>query len=186
MALQITLLLFALEFVLVTGNQLKKDIIVLKLKIQMQNAVLQQLENVTQTQNEKITSLNEFNRKLQKEIDEMKNTNTDQEQELENLNKKIQRNNAKLQNQVNNIRAKMDAINNTVSEKKKQFGNVIEQNKMLQKTYTKHQQKIQSHTESIDKINVTLQNTISTGNNQQKLIKNITEHYKQMQKGMCT
>ena len=59
MGMPIIMLLLASNLLLITGHQLEKEIAVLRIKIEKQDAALRWLENVTQAQNEKIASLSE-------------------------------------------------------------------------------------------------------------------------------
>ena len=90
MAMLIIVLLLASNLLLITGNQLDKEIAALRIKIEKQDAALRWLENVIQAQNEKIASLNE---QLQQglvedhdfEIDMMQNKSDSQQKKLEKL-----------------------------------------------------------------------------------------------------
>ena len=84
MGMPIIMLLLASNLLLITGHQLEKEIAVLRIKIEKQDAALRWLENVTQAQNEKIASLSE---QLQQgleyhdlEIDMMKNASSSKQE----------------------------------------------------------------------------------------------------------
>ena len=89
MAMLIVILLLALNCLLITGNPLDKEIAALRIKIEQQDEALRWLENVTQTQNEKIASLNEqLQQGLEErdlEIDMIQNETSSQKDQLEKL-----------------------------------------------------------------------------------------------------
>ena len=124
MAMQIVLLLLASKFLSITGNELDKQIVALKIKMEKQDEALRQLEKVTKAQNEKIAALNELNENLQQElenqdfeIDMMLNVSSDQEEQLENLSAKFQNSDSLLQQKIENVTKTWNAkLHNTTNE----------------------------------------------------------------------
>ena len=107
MAMQIVLLLLVSIFLSITGNEIDKQILALKIKMEKQDEALRQLENVMKAQNEKIAALNELNENLQQqlenhdiEIDMMLNASSDQGEQLENLSAEFQSGDYLLQQKI--------------------------------------------------------------------------------------
>ena len=118
------------------------------------------MENLTQTQNKKITSLCELNQKLQVEveqhdidIDAMQNIAGNQEDELEEMLE----NDAALQNKVNEYIARLSTIENITINHHTQFEEITNHTIMLQKFYIAQQERMHYLEETIDRLNVSLQ-----------------------------
>ena len=177
MAIQVILLLLASSLLLITGDQLDKEIAALRIKIEKQDAALRWLENVTQTQNEKIAFLNE---QLQQgledhdlQIDMMQNESDSQQDKLEKLQE--------------NFDIKIDMMQNTSNIQEEQLENLTAEYRKLHDGDSLLQQQILNQT---DTLNAKLQNVTNELNaklqdgtdSQQKQIHNLTEINRNMWK----
>ena len=191
---------------LITGNPLDKEIAVLRIKIEKQDAALRWLENVTQTQNEKIASLNEqLQQDLEEhefEIDMMQNA-SDSQQQLEKLQEDFEEHefeidmmqNAsniqeeqleKLQEHLEEHDVEIDTMQNASNIQEKQLENLTADNRKLHDGNSLLQQQTLN---KIDTLNAKLQNPLDANvqnENQRRLIYNLTEIHKNMWKDIQT
>ena len=161
----IIILLLASKVLLITGYHELHEIEALKLKIE-------KLENVTQTQNEKIASLNEqLQQGLEKhdlEIDMMKNESNGQQEQLENLQEYLEEHD-------NKTDAMLHASN--IQERHLKYLDV----RIRRLRYTDYRL-----LQTQDELNAKLQNATNELNakiqNKSELTHNFTEKYNNMQK----
>ena len=205
MAIQVILLLLASSFLLITGDQLDKEIAALRIKIEKQDAALRWLENVTQAQNEKIALLNEqLQRGLEEhdlQIDVMQNESSSQKEQLEKLQEDFEEQeldidimqNAsnsqqdKLEKLQENFDIEIDMMQNTSNIQEEQLENLTAEYRKLHGGDSLLQQQILNQA---DTLNAKLQNVSNELNaklqdetdSQQKQIHNLTEINKNMWK----
>ena len=204
MAMLIIVLLLASNLLLITGNQLDKEIAALRIKIEKQDAALRWLENVTQAQNEKITSLNE---QLQQgledhdlEIDMMQNKSDGQQKKLEKLQEDfdleidmMQNESSSQQEQLKNVQGHLeehdidiDIMQNTSNIQEEQLESLTAENRKLHGGDSLVQQQIQDKTDTLNaKLqNVTNEMNARIQNEKDQLTRSFTDKYNNMQKGI--
>ena len=187
MAVQLLFLLFvSSRFMVSTTNELEKQIVALKIKLDGQNTKLQQLENLTQTQNERITSLYEINEQLQLnleehdlEIDALKNISDHQEDEIEEM----WENNATLENKMKEYTIKLSTLENRTGSNYNHLEYLTNETIELQAICNKQQERMKYHEDAIYTLNSSL-HKFNPNATQHELVKNLTDQYNKMQKSI--
>jgi len=165
-------------------NELEKQVVALKIKIDKQDAEIIQLKSTNDVQNEKISLLNKLNKELQQEfmnhsamIDELQNSNIYQQQQLVNLTyltTKCLQSSTELDG--SGFQQDIYELYNISNNQQRQIQFLMDQKKELSKIDTQLQQIMQAEVDTVDIkfLNIT--------DDHYKQIQNLTKQNDRLQK----